>query len=164
MIKHILVWIASAGMMFLGVSCAKDQERECQEITDAISRQDFEKVTNLCDNLYDRLPECSVKTLGDLTLSYITLAFVGATTGDQSATEQSMRRAVDCYDAAMDKNAGEATALWQKMSAESGSLGQSINPSDIVETFRQTLGEYDAHQEAMQNDSTDCNPAAAAAG
>ena len=105
MIKHILVWIASAGMMFLGVSCAKDQEKECQEITDAISRQDFEKVTNLCDNLYDRLPECSVKTLGDLTLSYITLAFVGATTGDQSATEQSMRRAVDCYDAAMDKNA-----------------------------------------------------------
>lgn len=146
--------MAVAGLVFLGVACAREQEKECQEITDAISRQDFDKVTNLCDKLYDRLPECSVKTLGDLTLSYITLAFVGATTGNQTATEQSMRRAVDCYDAAMEKNPVEAKALWEKMSTESSSLGQSINPSNIVETFRQTLGEYDAHQAAMLNDST----------
>lgn len=43
--------MAVAGLVFLGVACARDQEKECQEITDAISSQDFEKVTNLCDNL-----------------------------------------------------------------------------------------------------------------
>lgn len=150
MIKRILIFMAVSGLLFLGVSCAQEQEKQCREITDAISSQDFDKVTNLCDKLYQKLPDCSVKTLGDLTLSYITLAFVGATTGNQTATEQSMRRAVDCYDEAMKKDPAEANALWEKMSAESGSLGQPINPSNIVETFRQTLGEYDAQQAAMR--------------
>lgn len=153
MIKRILLFMAVTGLLFLGVSCAQEQEKQCREITDAISNQDFDKVTNLCDKLYKKLPDCSVKTLGDLTLSYITLAFVGATTGNQTATEQSMRRAVDCYDAAMKKDPVEAGALWEKMSAESGSLGQPINPSNIVETFRQTLGEFDAQQAAMNAES-----------
>ncbi len=153
--------MAVTGLLFLGVSCAQEQEKQCREITDAISNQDFDKVTNLCDKLYKKLPDCSVKTLGDLTLSYITLAFVGATTGNQTATEQSMRRAVDCYDAAMKKDPVEAGALWEKMSAESGSLGQPINPSNIVETFRQTLGEFDAQQAAMNAESAGADVAPA---
>lgn len=161
MIKRILLFMAVTGLLFLGVSCAQEQEKQCREITDAISNQDFDKVTNLCDKLYKKLPDCSVKTLGDLTLSYITLAFVGATTGNQTATEQSMRRAVDCYDAAMKKDPVEAGALWEKMSAESGSLGQPINPSNIVETFRQTLGEFDAQQAAMNAKSAGANVAPA---
>lgn len=161
MIKRILLFMAVTGLLFLGVSCAQEQEKQCREITDAISNQDFDKVTNLCDKLYKKLPDCSVKTLGDLTLSYITLAFVGATTGNQTATEQSMRRAVDCYDAAMKKDPVEAGALWEKMSAESGSLGQPINPSNIVETFRQTLGEFDAQQAAMNAESAGANVAPA---
>lgn len=161
MIKRILLFMAVTGLLFLGVSCAQEQEKQCREITDAISNQDFDKVTNLCDKLYKKLPDCSVKTLGDLTLSYITLAFVGATTGNQTATEQSMRRAVDCYDAAMKKDPVEAGALWEKMSAESGSLGQPINPSNIVETFRQTLGEFDAQQAAMNAKSAGADVAPA---
>lgn len=161
MIKSILLFMAVTGLLFLGVSCAQEQEKQCREITDAISNQDFDKVTNLCDKLYKKLPDCSVKTLGDLTLSYITLAFVGATTGNQTATEQSMRRAVDCYDAAMKKDPVEAGALWEKMSAESGSLGQPINPSNIVETFRQTLGEFDAQQAAMNAESAGADVAPA---
>ncbi len=161
MIKRILLFMAVTGLLFLGVSCAQEQEKQCREITDAISNQDFDKVTNLCDKLYKKLPDCSVKTLGDLTLSYITLAFVGATTGNQTATEQSMRRAVDCYDAAMKKDPVEAGALWEKMSAESGSLGQPINPSNIVETFRQTLGEFDAQQAAMNAESAGADVAPA---
>ena len=161
MIKRILLFMAVTGRLLLGVSCAQEQEKQCREITDAISNQDFDKVTNLCDKLYKKLPDCSVKTLGDLTLSYITLAFVGATTGNQTATEQSMRRAVDCYDAAMKKDPVEAGALWEKMSAESGSLGQPINPSNIVETFRQTLGEFDAQQAAMNAESAGADVAPA---
>ena len=161
MIKRILLFMAVTGLLFLGVSCAQEQEKQCREITNAISNQDFDKVTNLCDKLYKKLPDCSVKTLGDLTLSYITLAFVGATTGNQTATEQSMRRAVDCYDAAMKKDPVEAGALWEKMSAESGSLGQPINPSNIVETFRQTLGEFDAQQAAMNAESAGADVAPA---
>lgn len=161
MIKRILLFMAVTGLLFLGVSCAQEQEKQCREITDAISNQDFDKVTNLCDKLYKKLPDCSVKTLGDLTLSYITLAFVGATTGNQTATEQSMRWAVDCYDAAMKKDPVEAGALWEKMSAESGSLGQPINPSNIVETFRQTLGEFDAQQAAMNAESAGADVAPA---
>lgn len=161
MIKRILLFMAVTGLLFLGVSCAQEQEKQCREINDAISNQDFDKVTNLCDKLYKKLPDCSVKTLGDLTLSYITLAFVGATTGNQTATEQSMRRAVDCYDAAMKKDPVEAGALWEKMSAESGSLGQPINPSNIVETFRQTLGEFDAQQAAMNAESAGADVAPA---
>ena len=47
------------------------------------------------------------------------------------------------------------------MSAESGSLGQPINPSNIVETFRQTLGEFDAQQAAMNAESAGADVAPA---
>lgn len=148
MIKRLISALASVAILFAAVGCSSSEEqhqqRVCKEIADAMSNQEFDKVAKLSGSLYEKLPECSVKTLGDLTMSYITLSAVGIAENDEPAVVESMRKAIDCYDEAMKKNPTEANKLWDEMASKKNDQGFSINPTEIIEIFRQQISAYDS--------------------
>ncbi len=144
MIKKILSMLMIAAVAVMAVSCADEQEKKCKEIADALQQQDFTKVAEVCDGLYSQLPDCNIKTLGDMTLSYITLAAVGITQNDTEGTAEAMRRAVGCYDEAMKKDATKAQEMWQKIAGEKTPEGMSINPTEVIDVFRTSLASFDA--------------------
>lgn len=148
MIKKFISALASVAILFAVAGCSSSEEqhqqRVCQEIADAMSNQEFDKVAKLSGSLYEKLPECSVKTLGDLTMSYITLSAVGIAENDEPTVVESMRKAIDCYDEAMKKNPTEANKLWDEMSSKKNDQGFSINPTEIIEIFRQQISAYDS--------------------
>ncbi len=148
MIKKLFSTMLLAAVLVMGMSSCgsedKEQQRVCKEISEAMTAQKFDKVTELCGSLYERLPACSVKTLGDLTMSYITLSAVGIANSNEDQVVDCMRHAVDCYDEAMKKDPNAAKKLWDEMASKKNEQGLSINPTEIVEIFRQQLSAYDA--------------------
>lgn len=157
MIKKLFSALAAAALIFAAGSCTSSEDKEqqsvCKEISAAMTQQDFKKVNELSTSLYNRLPECSVKTLGDLTMSYITLSAVGIANNDEPAVIESMHRAVDCYDEAMKKNPVEANKLWEEMASKKNDQGLSINPTEIIEIFRQQLVAYEMSLSAAGDSS-----------
>ena len=148
MIKKILSAMMLVALAIIAVSCGNDHDKKTREITEALSTHNFEKVSQLCDELYDQLPDCSVNTLGDMTVSYITLAVVGSANNDEDATVDAMRRAVTCYDMAMKKDESVAKKMWTAMAAEKNDSGFSIDPTEVINMFRTNLAAYDSSASA----------------
>ena len=120
-------------------ACEETHDETVTKIAEALQNQDMATATNLCDKLYADLPNCTVKTLGDLTVSYFTLSQHASSTDNADTAYAMMQRTVDCFDAAMKKSPEEATALWDQMAQESISRGVNFDLPGIVNSFRSAL-------------------------
>ncbi|MDE5688004.1 MAG: hypothetical protein K2I18_05170 [Paramuribaculum sp.] len=139
MIRKIMSALGVAICALILASCAETQEKTCKKIAEAFEKNDIAKATELCDKLYDRLPECTIQTLGDLTLSYFSLTVFNSSNSNEEETYAMMQRTVECYDAAMKKNPTEAKALWNKMNEESLEHGHPFDLPMIADAFRTQL-------------------------
>lgn len=149
MIRKLITPLMIAIVAVMAASCAGDQDKACKQIAESLEKQDFAKVEEICNSLYDRLPDCTVKTLGDMTMSYITLAAVNIAHSDEAGTVDAMRHAVGTYDEAMKKDPTQAEKLWKKMAEEENEQGLSLNPTDIINVFKNQLAAYDAAASGM---------------
>lgn len=150
MIRKILSAVGVIVCSLIIASCAESQEKTCKKIAAAFEKNDIAEAAELCDKLYSQLPECSVQTLGDLTLSYFSLTVFNSSNANEEETYAMMQRTVDCYDAAMKKNPTEAKALWKKINDESLEHGHPFDLPVIADAFRTQI----ALQKALEKTDT----------
>lgn len=124
-------------------SCAESQEKTCNKIAKAFEQGNNTEAAELCGKLYDNLSQCSMKTLGDLTVSYFTLSVIHSTKADEDSTYEAMSRMVNCYDAAMKQDPTAAKAMWKQMAEESMNHGQTFDVPMIADAFRTQLQLHD---------------------
>lgn len=153
MIKRIFAALLVIVVAVAVTSC-DEQAKKCKELTEALKAQDFDKVEKVCGELYDKLPDCKVETLGDMTVSYIAIVANNAMHGNQAETADAMRRAIACYDEAEKRDHDAATKMWIEMASQRNAQGVSINPIDIIDAFRAQLALYDATS-STQPEATD---------
>lgn len=120
-------------------SCSESQETTCDKIAKAFEKGNDTEAADLCARLYADLPHCSMKTLGDLTVSYFTLSVIHSTKADDDSTYEAMSRMVKCYDAAMKQDPTAAKAMWKHMAEESMNHGQTFDVPMIADAFRTQL-------------------------
>ncbi len=120
-------------------SCAESQKKTCTRIAKAFEEGKEAEAAELCDRLYANLGECSMETLGDLTVSYFTLSVIHSTNSEEDSTYEAMSRMVNCYDAAMKQDPTAAKAMWQQMADESMNHGSNFDVPMIADAFRTQL-------------------------
>lgn len=120
-------------------SCTKTQSSVLDKIAKAFNNNQPELASDLCNSLYSDLQNCSLETLGDLTMSYYTLSVINSSCSNETATYNAMEHMVNCYESAMRKNPTAAKAIWLKIADESMNRGQSIDIPLIADSFRAQL-------------------------
>ncbi|MDE6048699.1 MAG: hypothetical protein K2G09_03280 [Paramuribaculum sp.] len=139
MIKKITLGISVAIAALSISSCSKTQSSLHDRIARALSENKPELAAELCNTLYSDLQNCSVETLGDLTMSYYTLSVINSSRSNEIETYDAMEHMVSCYESAMKKNPTAAKALWLRIADESLNHGQSLDIPLIADSFRAQL-------------------------
>ena len=139
MIKKIALGIFVAIAALSISSCSQKQSSLHDRIARALSENKPELASELCNTLYSDLQNCSVETLGDLTMSYYTLSVINSSRSNEIETYDAMEHMVSCYESAMKKNPTAAKALWLRIADESLNHGQSLDIPLIADSFRAQL-------------------------
>ena len=139
MIKKIALGIFVAIAALSISSCSQKQSSLHDRIARAFSENKPELASELCNTLYSDLQNCSVETLGDLTMSYYTLSVINSSRSNEIETYAAMEHMVSCYESAMKKNPTAAKALWHRIADESLNHGQSLDIPLIADSFRAQL-------------------------
>lgn len=139
MIKQLKTILAIALCAVIFVSCTHSQRTVCEKISQAFKENKPELASELCNNLYEHLSECSVETLGELTMDYYNLSVINSTQSNEAATYSAMERMVNCYESAMKKNPTAAKALWTKIADDSMNRGLTLDIPVIADSFRTQL-------------------------
>ncbi|MDE5745096.1 MAG: hypothetical protein K2H84_05475 [Paramuribaculum sp.] len=139
MIKKITIGIFATIAALSLISCSKTQTSLHDRIAKAFSENNTELASELCNTLYSDLQNCSVETLGDLTMDYYTLSVINSSRSNEVETYDAMLHMVNCYESAMKKNPTAAKALWLKIADESQNHGQLLDIPLIADSFRAQL-------------------------
>ncbi|MDE6651745.1 MAG: hypothetical protein K2K08_04990 [Paramuribaculum sp.] len=139
MIKKIALSIFAIIAVFVLSSCSQTHSSMRDKIAEAFTQNKPELASELCNTLYSDLQNCSVETLGDLTMRYYTLSVINSTRSNEVATYDAMDHMVTCYESAMKKNPTAAKAIWLKIADEGLNHGQSIDIPLIADSFRAQL-------------------------
>ncbi|MDE6263629.1 MAG: hypothetical protein K2M11_00640 [Paramuribaculum sp.] len=139
MIKQLKTILAIALCAVIFGSCTHSQRTVCEKISQAFKENKPELASELCNHLYEHLSECSVETLGELTMDYYNLSVINSTRSNEAATYSAMERMVNCYESAMKKNPTAAKALWTKIADDSMNRGLTLDIPVIADSFRTQL-------------------------
>lgn len=143
MIKKVIKSMAIALLAVVAVSCADGQKKDCMKIVTALATKDYAKVDELSNKLYSDLPGCTVETLGTLTCSYLGLC---ETATSDDAQKDYLRRAVECYDMAKEKDPEAAKKMFDELAKQLGATAQGVTMDQVMDLFRMQLNSPESAQ------------------
>lgn len=133
--KKVIKTIALGLVAVFAVSCSDAHKKDCEAINAGLKSGNFEEVITLSNALYDNLQDCSIETLSTLTKSYLILA---SAPGEALSAKEYLRKAIECYDVAKEKNPKKTEEVYQKLGKEMAP-NIDIDFDKVMDVFRQQL-------------------------
>lgn len=125
-----LLFIISMLTATLMPAYATDIDGICSTLSDAVIAGDLSNAEDLASRIYGRKSECSAENLADLTLAYRDLA---EKSSDAVSRYDFVLKTIDCYKAAVAKDAAAATARFKT---------KGVDMAAVVKDYSANLDKY----------------------
>lgn len=136
--KKILSVFAMFAVCVIMSSCSTEADKQCGKIAEAMLANNWEQVSTLSDQLYEKKGECQARNLIDLALAYNGVA----NQQTQNAPKyEAIKKVIDCYDTAMSKDADAAKKCIEV---------SKVDLASMVAQYKEMAPQYEAAIAAEQ--------------